>query len=41
MVESVQTVGITAGASTPDNLIEEFVTKLRKVASDGQEKSCR
>jgi 4-hydroxy-3-methylbut-2-enyl diphosphate reductase len=35
-LEGVGTVGVTAGASTPDWVIEEVVEKLKEVARDGR-----
>jgi len=34
MVNDARTVGVTAGASTPDNLIEQFVRNLEQLARD-------
>jgi 4-hydroxy-3-methylbut-2-enyl diphosphate reductase IspH len=30
MIQGAQTIGITAGASTPENIVQEFVGGLEK-----------
>jgi 4-hydroxy-3-methylbut-2-enyl diphosphate reductase IspH len=41
MIADAQRAGLTAGASTPDSLIDEFVTRLKACAESRESQSTK